>query len=607
MSLSSTARVQQYAGNGATTIFAYPYRYFLTSDIIVVFTVAGVDTQQFAGFTVSTANLVGGGNITFSVAPPVGTTVTFYTAAPQTQSVDYITDDNFPAETHEQALDRLTVLVQQLQVRVDRSLRIDLTSAVFNPFALNARKGNVVGFDTNGNPTLYVITGGVVSLQSITGTANQVLVNGAAGVPTSGAVTLTLPQSIALTSAPQFAGMTLQAATPYLLYRDTSGGAGITTGGLMRYIGGGDGTWYLQYNTAAGADFSSSVNIARWSVNGAQILKLGVGVAPPTVNGTVIIGHTQASVTAQACVLVQGALTPGPGTDLHPNAFRDTTVFTANVAADAYCSYDCNATLTGSVALNHYRGYQARQGFAGGAGVLDVYAGFVCQMGVNSGTVTEMRGFYVADQIISGGTVGHFAGLYMDALTTGTTRHAIYIAGANDIFMAGGQFGNSALLTFPAGATTCRGYFTFNQTSQTGLAIMNSNATATGVLVSFCNNGGTVQGTISQTNSTTVAYNTSSDARLKENVRSFDGEDVGKMVDLLQPVVYDWKWGGKNYHGFIAQDVQLIYPEAVTVGFDDEETPEQSRPWQMDKTQLIPLLTAEIKSLRARVKLLEAA
>jgi hypothetical protein len=48
-----------------------------------------------------------------------------------------------------------------------------------------------------------------ISATSITGTANQVLVNGTSATPTSGAITLTLPQSIATTSAPTFAGATL--------------------------------------------------------------------------------------------------------------------------------------------------------------------------------------------------------------------------------------------------------------------------------------------------------------------------------------------------------------------------------------------------------------
>lgn len=41
-------------------------------------------------------------------------------------------------------------------------------------------------------------------VSTLTGTANQVLVNGTSGTPTNGAITLTLPQSIATTSSPTF-------------------------------------------------------------------------------------------------------------------------------------------------------------------------------------------------------------------------------------------------------------------------------------------------------------------------------------------------------------------------------------------------------------------
>ena len=49
---------------------------------------------------------------------------------------------------------------------------------------------------------------GSLSVTSITGTANQVLVNGTTGSPQTAAVTLTLPQSIATTSSPTFSNLT---------------------------------------------------------------------------------------------------------------------------------------------------------------------------------------------------------------------------------------------------------------------------------------------------------------------------------------------------------------------------------------------------------------
>lgn len=56
----------------------------------------------------------------------------------------------------------------------------------------------------------YTTASGSGSIPSITGTANQVLVNGTSGSAISGVpVTLTLPQSLATTSSPTFASMTL--------------------------------------------------------------------------------------------------------------------------------------------------------------------------------------------------------------------------------------------------------------------------------------------------------------------------------------------------------------------------------------------------------------
>ena len=48
-------------------------------------------------------------------------------------------------------------------------------------------------------------------VSTLTGTADQVLVNATSGTPTSGAVTLTLPQNINTTSSPTFAALTLTA------------------------------------------------------------------------------------------------------------------------------------------------------------------------------------------------------------------------------------------------------------------------------------------------------------------------------------------------------------------------------------------------------------
>ena len=83
------------------------------------------------------------------------------------------------------------------------SANITITAA--NPFALTIGTG-LSGTSYDGSSAITIANTGVTSL---TGTANQVLVGGTTGSAQTGALTLTLPQSIATTSTPTFAQVTI--------------------------------------------------------------------------------------------------------------------------------------------------------------------------------------------------------------------------------------------------------------------------------------------------------------------------------------------------------------------------------------------------------------
>lgn len=121
---SSTSRDQQ-AGNGATTAFTVPFRILDQTHISVLLTVGGVTTEQVLTTDYSVSG-VGNPNttVTFVAAPPALSTITFLRSVPATQETDYVPNDPFPAESHEQALDKLTMLVQQLIELLDRSLTL---------------------------------------------------------------------------------------------------------------------------------------------------------------------------------------------------------------------------------------------------------------------------------------------------------------------------------------------------------------------------------------------------------------------------------------------------------------------------------------------------
>jgi hypothetical protein len=108
---------------------------------------------------------------------------------------------------------------------------------------------------------------------------------------------------------------------------------------------------------------------------------------------------------------------------------------------------------------------------------------------------------------------------------------------------------------------------------------------------------GTQVGSVSVT-STSTAYNTSSDFRLKENIA--DADDAATVIDAIQVRKFDWKSDGTHQrYGFVAQELASVAPEAVHQPSDEEEM------MAVDYSKLVPMLVKEVQSLRARVAELE--
>jgi hypothetical protein len=144
-----------------------------------------------------------------------------------------------------------------------------------------------------------------------------------------------------------------------------------------------------------------------------------------------------------------------------------------------------------------------------------------------------------------------------------------------------------------------------------GISLCDSLNASAALFVTFQKSDGTTIGSISRVTTTdAVVYNTTSDARLKENLRDFT--DSGRLIDSLKPRVFDWKnsdENGKNVVGFIAQEEHAADPifahiGAVSVGDEDPET--ITKQWQRSDSALIPILVAELKSVRARLAALES-
>ena len=133
--------------------------------------------------------------------------------------------------------------------------------------------------------------------------------------------------------------------------------------------------------------------------------------------------------------------------------------------------------------------------------------------------------------------------------------------------------------------------------------------TNTGTIVGLSYNG-TQRGTIS-TDGTVVAFNTSSDHRLKENIVDLDGAIT--RVKQLQPRRFNFiESPSTTIDGFVAHEAQTVVPEAVT-GTHNEVDDDNNPVYQgIDTSKLVPLLTAalqeaiaEIETLKTKVAALE--
>jgi hypothetical protein len=135
MTVQTELRRVVQTGNGATSTF-YFNAPVLGVDDLDVFTVttAAVQTLQTRGgagtfdYTISINASTKYATVTLNNNLTNGFKIVMLRSTAITQGVDYVEGDPFLAETHEGALDRLTLIATQLQEQIDRSVKVVETS-----------------------------------------------------------------------------------------------------------------------------------------------------------------------------------------------------------------------------------------------------------------------------------------------------------------------------------------------------------------------------------------------------------------------------------------------------------------------------------------------
>ena len=141
---------------------------------------------------------------------------------------------------------------------------------------------------------------------------------------------------------------------------------------------------------------------------------------------------------------------------------------------------------------------------------------------------------------------------------------------------------------------------TFSSNTGAGCVINDSNGQNGNTFIQF-RNSGTTAGAITSNGTTTMTYGSASDYRLKENLSPLTGALA--KVALLKPTVGSWKVDGSEFVGFIAHELQEVFPDSV-VGEKDKVDANGDPEYQMVDTgsaSIIATLTAALQELKAEL------
>jgi hypothetical protein len=148
--------------------------------------------------------------------------------------------------------------------------------------------------------------------------------------------------------------------------------------------------------------------------------------------------------------------------------------------------------------------------------------------------------------------------------------------------------------------TTSTGFVNDNGWTKEGASVVQRHVSSepSGSTYTYFIYNATQIGSITQSGTTAVLYNVTSDQRLKENIQ--DAAPASALIDALQVRKFDWKTDQTHQrYGFVAQELVTVAPEAVHQPADPDEM------MAVDYSKLVPMLVKEIQSLRIRITQLE--
>ena len=150
----------RYTATAGDTTFQYTNKILVDDDLAVYLngTLKTLDTD----YTVTSAGEPTGGNVVFAMGLAEDDDVLITKDGVDfTQDTDYVENDSFPAEAHEDALDKLTLLCQKIWDYVRRSVKVPITSSLTDLEFPDPEAGTVIAWNGSEDGFMNVTLSGI--------------------------------------------------------------------------------------------------------------------------------------------------------------------------------------------------------------------------------------------------------------------------------------------------------------------------------------------------------------------------------------------------------------------------------------------------------------
>lgn len=283
--------------------------------------------------------------------------------------------------------------------------------------------------------------------------------------------------------------------------------------------------------------------------------------------------------------------TGGNNTAVGYQALLYNTTASSNTAVGYQAGYT-NSTGGSFVAVGYRAGYTYNGSETNGS----VFVGYSAGLNVTSGHDNCFVGGYSGNAVTTGSNntiLGAYSGNQGGLDIRTASNYIVLSDGAGNVR---GYFDNSGIFNVGQtvnGITNSNG-FTLNVSSGS-MSQNHVSGTSSGAYYSIFGYNGSIIGSITQSGTTAVLYNVTSDQRLKENI--VDAPDASNDIDAIKVRSFDFISDKSPVkYGFIAQELVTVAPDAVHQPSNPDDM------MGVDYSKLVPMMLKEIQSLRARLK-----